>query len=408
MNSDTETKLTQSVGDPSASWRLRAYPLAVLLALAFATVLGAIMAADAAAPGEAIGGDFPAFYGAGQIAADGDWKTIYTLERQAEAQKGLHSDQEGQVARFFAYPPQVASLYQPLAALDYHWSYLVHTTLMALLLWGAVMAARPMLPWLRGRVILAMTAALLFWPMFRTVTGGSNTALTLFLIVAAWRLVYDDHQFVAGLAIAGLAYKPQFAIPLVGLFLLGRYWRLVAGALTGGVVFYLWGVLLQGWAWGPEWVEAASDFGVRDAEINGHSSISIIGFAENLFGVGMLPAVAIAWGLAGATVLFLSWQWWNGDRTELPNLMAMTMPGILLLSLHAMSHDGAVVVLTAAVAVGATERRDWTPWVAVIWALGASQMLIKTLGVSPGFPMLLIVLWWAWQISQREPAAVSR
>ena len=400
--------MTDSAGESSANWRLRAYPLAVLLALVFGTVLGAIMAGDAEAPGEAIGGDYPAFYGAGQIAADGDWDTIYALERQAAAQQDLYSDQAGQVARFFAYPPQVASLYQPLAAVDYHWSYLLHTALMAMFLWGALMVARPMIPWLQGRVTLAMAAAILFWPMFRTITGGSNTALTLFLIVAGWRLIYDDHEFAGGLVFAGLAYKPQFALPLIGLFLLGRYWRVVAGAFAGGIVFYLWGVVLQGWAWGPEWVEAASDFGVRDAELNGHSSISFIGFAENLFGAGASPFVAVAWALAGATVLFLSWHWWRGDRVDLPNLMAITMPGILLLSLHAMSHDGAIVVLTAAVAVGASARRDWAPWVIVIWALGASQMLIRTLGFSPGLPMLLIVLYWACQVSRREPAAAER
>ncbi|MCP4968445.1 MAG: DUF2029 domain-containing protein [bacterium] len=402
MKTEIETADVDSVRAASASWRLRVYPVAVLLALAFALTLAALMAADAEAPGEEIGGDYPAFYGAGHIAADGDWDALYTLDRQANAQRGLFSDQEGRVARFFAYPPQVASAYVPFAALDYHWSYLLHTALMALLLWGTLMIARPMIPWLRGHVALAMAAAILFWPMWRTITGGSNTALTLFLIVAAWRLIYDDHDFAGGLVIAGLAYKPQFALPLVGLFLLGRYWRVVAGGVVGSIVFYLWGAALQGWAWGPEWVEAASDFGVRDAELNGHSSISFIGFAENLFGVGASPPVVIAWALAGATVMFLSWFWWRGDRGDLPYLVAITMPGILLLSLHAMSHDGAIVVLTAAILVGASARRDWALWVIVIWVLGASQMLIRTLGFSPGLPMLLIVVAWAWQGSWRS------
>lgn len=401
-------KRSPTVAEPDATaagrqveWRLRVYPIAILVTLALALGFWVIAAANSDVPGATVGGDYPAFYGAGRIAAADDWDELYTLERQSQAQEDLYSDGRD-VARFFAYPPQVAAVYRPLASLDYHWSYLVHTALMVLLLWGAVLIGRPMIPWLQGRVTVALAGALLFWPMFRAVTGGSNTALTLFLIVAAWRLIHEDRLFVAGLAVAGLAYKPQFAVPLVGLFLLGRYWRVVGGAIVGSSIFYLWGVSLQGWGWGAEWLEVAADFGAIDAEINGHSSISFIGFAENLFGVGMSPGVAVAWVLAGATVLLLSWLWWRGARPDLPYLLAIAMPGVLLLSLHAMSHDGAVVVLTAAVGIAVWERRDWAPWVAVIWLLGASQLLIKQLGFSPGFPMLLIVLAWAWLMLQRR------
>jgi hypothetical protein len=100
--------------------------------------------------------------------------------------------------------------------------------------------------------------------------------------------------------------------------------------------------------------------------------------------------------------LLLSWLWWRGDRTHLAFLLAIAMPGILLLSLHAMSHDGALVALTAAVAVGSWDRRNWVPWVAAIWILGASQLMIRQLGFSPGFPMLLIIMYWAWLTMARQ------
>ncbi len=383
------------------AWRLQFYPLAIIFALALAVVLGAVATADSSAPAESLGGDYPAFYGAGEIASAGDWDDLYDLDRQAEAQAGLHPVSDGAVARFYAYPPQVAAVYQPFAGLDYHWSYLLHTMIMALLLWSAVLLVRPMIPRLRGHVALAVAAALLFWPMFRAVTGGSNTALTVFLIAAAWRLVHEDQQLGAGLVLAGLLYKPQFAVPMIGLFLLGRYWRVVIGATAGALVFYASGAVLQGWNWGFNWVEAAADFGRVDAELNGHSSISLIGMAENLFGVGMSAALAVAWLLAGATAVFLAWLWWRSERSDLSGLMAITMPGILLLSPHAMSHDGAVVVLSVAVVVGVWGWRDCVPWIAIIWALGATQMMIRQLGFSPGFFMLFVVLGGAWLLLRR-------
>ncbi|MDJ0954716.1 MAG: glycosyltransferase family 87 protein [Acidimicrobiia bacterium] len=373
--------------------RLRTYPAAILLALLIGVVAGAASAADR---GEAYGGDYPAFYGAGEIAARGDWDDLYDIDRQIAAQRVLSPSEDEATARYFAYPPQVAFLYQPLASLDYFPSYLAHTALMALCLWGSLMLARPMVVWLQGRVVLALAGAMVFWPMFRTVTGGSNTALTLLLIVAAWRLVHDDRQLLAGIVLAGLSYKPQFLVPLVGLFLLGRYWRVVGGAAVGAAGFYVWGVLLRGSGWLSEWLDVAAEFGRIDAELNGHSAISFIGFAENLFGVGMSAPVALAWMLAAATVLFLSWLWWRSAGSDLDPLLAVTMPGILLLSLHAMSHDGAVVVLTAGVGIGAWQRSRWLPWVAAIWLLGASQILIKRLGWSPGLLMLLVALAWGW------------
>lgn len=392
----------------SAAWRMRVYPLAIIAALTASVLIGAANAADSDAPGAAIGGDFPAFYGAGIIAAEGDLDELHVVARQVEAQAGLHPDEEGEVTRFFPYPAQFAMVYQPLAAFEYHWAYLIHTAVMGALLWGAIWLARPMLPWLYGKTPLALAAALLFWPMFRTVTGGSNTTLTLFLIVAGWRLIHDERPFAAGFVLAALLFKPQLAIPLLGLFLLGRYWKVVAGTAIGTFIYYLWGAVLVGWNWAFEWADMARDFGAKEAEINGHSSISFIGFAQNLFGVGFNPPVVLAWGCAVATALFLCRLWWRGSRADLRYLLAISIPGILLLAPHVMTHDGALVVLTAAVAVGAWPRPRWAPWLAVVWALGATQAMILRLGFSPGFVMLLIVLTWAWKVMQEQPESERR
>jgi len=384
------------------AWRVQAYPLAVIVTIAAVVLLAAVSAGNSSAPAENLGGDYPAFYGAGQIAAEGDWDDLYDLDRQIEAQAGLYPASEGAVARFFAYPPQVAAAYQPLSALDYHWSFVVHTLLMALLLWAAVLLVRPMIPWLTGRVALATAIALVFWPMFRAVTGGSNTAFTMFLIAAAWRLVHDDRQVAAGFVLAVLLFKPQLAVPIIGLFVLGRYWRVVIGAAVGAVAFYATGAVLQGWRWGVDWIDVAAGFGRLDAEVNGHSSISFIGMAENLFGVAASPPVVVAWVLAGVTAGFLGWLWWRGEHTDLDILLAITMPGILLLSPHTMSQDGAIVVLSAAIVVGAWDLRNWLPWVAVIWILGATQLWIRQLGFSPGFPMLLVVSGMAWLLLSKS------
>ena len=396
---------TRKSDNSSVAWRQRVYPIAIIATIVLSVVLGALRAADSAAPGDAIGGDYPAFYGAGLIAADGDLEQLHNPARQAEAQAGLHPAEEGEVSVFFPYPPQIAVVYQPLASMDYHWSYLAHTFLMGTALWAAIWLVQPMIPWIRGRVLLAATAAILFWPMFRTITGGSNTALTLLLLTAGWRLIHEDRQLLAGLVLAGLFFKPQFAIPFLGLLLLARYWGVIAGATIGGIAFYLWGVALLGWNWAVEWATMARDFGALEAEINGHSSISFIGFTQNIFGVGVKPIVVAAWACAIGLAFLLSWLWWKSDSDHLTALVAITIPGVLLLAPHVMTHDGSLIVLTSAILVASRPSTWWIKWVAAIWLLGASQLFIRQLGFSPGFPMLLIVLASAWALLAKPDQA---
>ena len=61
--------------------RLRFFAGGIVAAIAIALFVATIAAADSAAPADRIGGDYPAFYGAGRIAADGDWDNLYEFDR---------------------------------------------------------------------------------------------------------------------------------------------------------------------------------------------------------------------------------------------------------------------------------------------------------------------------------------
>ncbi len=375
------------------SFLAKRLPGAVLIAMALAVVVSVIAWETGDGTTEAPGGDYPAFYGAGRIVSDGDVIDLYSLDRQVAAQAGLFGDDDRGSAWYFAYPPQLAVAYGPLAALSYGWSYLVHTGIMAIALAGAIVLMRPMVPWLRGRGVLAMAAAMAFWPMFRAVTGGSNPALTGLLIVVVWRLVHDGRALVAGLVLSLLWYKPQIALPLLGLFVIVRHWRVVAGAVIGTVPFYALGVVLMGGDWVSAWYDIASSFNRLDAEINGHSAISWLGVFQNWLGVDSGVAVTVGWALAGLTALALAWIWHRGAPGTLDAKLALAIPGMLLLSPHAMSHEGAIVLITVAIVVQQASRARWM--LIAIWLLGLSQVFILDIGFSPGFPLLSVILIWA-------------
>ncbi len=64
------------------------------------------MGKDAATLTGRLGGDYPAFYGVARIVASGDWKDLYSPEKQSQSQKGLLPGVAGFLP--FAYPPFVA------------------------------------------------------------------------------------------------------------------------------------------------------------------------------------------------------------------------------------------------------------------------------------------------------------
>ena len=90
------------------------------------------------------GGDFPAFYGAARIVADGEIADLYDVEVQTEAQADLWGPDDPGVL-YFAYPPHVAAAYGPLASLSYPVAYALHTLMMSAFVLAALALAKPLL-----------------------------------------------------------------------------------------------------------------------------------------------------------------------------------------------------------------------------------------------------------------------
>lgn len=371
--------------------RLRLYSRAVLFAVLVAFVISVAGGSGNEAAAGRLGGDFPAFYAAGTIVAEGDWATLYDPARQLEAQAGLFEDDDDGFL-YFAYPPYVASLYRPLAGLDYRVAYTLHTVAMAAAVVGALAVLRPTISLLQRDFEVCVTATVLFYPLFRAATGGQNTALTVLLIAVCWRALHDDQDLAAGVAIGLLLYKPQFALPLMGLVLLGRRWQATASAVATGALLWAVGAAVMGGNWLAAWWSEASDFAALDADVNGHNAVSFLGFAEGLWGAGSAVALLTGGPLAVASGAALAWLWWRGIGT-LDARMAATIAGVVLLSPHAMFYDAGLFALVGLVVVDRLGPRAHVP-VAAVWALAWSQQLASAIGVAPLF--FLVVGAGAW------------
>lgn len=365
------------------SWRMRTYPIVVLVALLGAMVL-ATVTYDRDHPTSRLGGDYPAFYGAGAVVLDGDWDELYSGERQQIEQTGLIDDDGGFL--YFSYPPVVAGAYGVLAGLGYQWSFLVHTILMGLALYGAI---RLLWPWLE-RLGLTRSAllvvALAFYPVLRAIPGGQNTTLGLLLVAAAIRLDHDGHSFWAGAAAAMLLFKPQFGLVIVALMIVARRWRMLGGWSLGALAIYTTSAVLMGGEWIADWWEQASAFRDLNLEANGTNFVSLPGFLENVFGSDSGFAWVLGYGLAAALGAAVAYYWWKHPVDRALRRWSLAAAAVVIAAPQTLYYDTGLLLLGLVVFVSMAPPRAGVV-VGAMAALSWTQLASSALGWSPLGPI---------------------
>jgi len=326
-------------------WFQQRIPFAIITGMIVGFLIVLFTAEGATTVTGRLGGDYPAFYGAGRIIAEGDWGNLYNLERQAEEQESLLG--AGQLL-YFAYPPFVALPFGMLAKLDYRWSYLCYTVILFCAFLLSIHLLRSLSPFVNRHYWLVVSGALLFYPLAKAIGGSQNTSITLLLLIGAWWGVVHDRPYLSGLLLGLLLYKPHFALPMIGLYLIAGYGRVVIGAAVAALSLYGVGAWMLGPHWLFQWAEMVSLFAAEDITANGHQTVSWLGFISALFG-NTGGAVAAGIGCSILTVIYLMWKWWRLKSTDLDLKMALAATGIILISPHTMFYDAALILITIVV-----------------------------------------------------------
>jgi hypothetical protein len=389
--------------------RARRVAGAVLLAMAAAVLVSTLVGAGSSTVGGRLGGDYPAFYGAGRIVLAGDGTQLYDPARQSAEQQNLFGGDHGGYLSF-AYPPQVAALYAPLAALPYRASYLLATALSAAAVALALRLVRPMLAIVQSAYLPCLALALGFYPLWRGVTGGQNTALTLLLVAWTWRSIVARHDLAAGVALGLLLGKPQFAVALVLVVLVLRRGRTLAAVAATGLAS--WGVaaIIAGPRWVGPWIRYATDFGTSDATVNRANAVSVLGVTDALFGAGAVVGrvVAAPMLLAAAAALVVLARRARRDPDAFTPLFALASVVVVLLAPHAMFYDAGLVVVALLVLACVPDGRANATAV-LLWVAGLSQLAADSLGLSPlalVVPAAAIGVWW-WSTAGDRQATAS-
>jgi hypothetical protein len=274
--------------------------------------------------GTPLGADFAMFYVAGQVVLDGATDRLYD---QAEHQLRLQALFPGIDEQFclpYRYPPFVALLMAPLAALPYAVSFACFFALSCAAWWTALWILARDLQILRGPWRGPILVAIVGWPVaLETLIGGQASMFALLLLTAAIVLV-RRHQFVwAGVILALAAYKPN-VLAFITLALALRYPRVLLGAIPAWVALGMVSLIPNGWSGISDYLTLGMQLAVQtwDVETPFWKVHSLASWFELLPG-GQERVVSLAVGLASTVTVVWIWRRAIGDSMTGPVLATL-------------------------------------------------------------------------------------
>jgi hypothetical protein len=281
----------------------------------------------------------------------------------------------------FLYPPVVAEMFRPFAALPYAIAKIVFTMLAVAAWVGASVHATST----RGGRALVLAAGALFYPLYLHLERGQvDLFVLLFLLVAFDRRA---RTVVAGAALAAaMAFKPALVgvLPVVGL--LGRA-RVVGAAVIGVALVMLASVATAGTALTWEYVHEV----LPRAALYGEG-----GDASMLLPAERLAAHAddLEAGVARIQGRTYRQSAWDGPASaSLPRLLAPDGPTPLT------SRAPALILLGGLVGIAALARRRLTvATVALLsWSAALACVVASPAGWLMSFVWALPLVQWLWR-----------
>jgi alpha-1,2-mannosyltransferase len=190
------------------------------------------------------GTDFQHFYTLGTLAIERRGADLYNIDTQAALVVRRVPDAAG-IRYLPLYPPQISLLFAPFAYLSYPWALALWWLCSASIYATCCYAVWRSCPRLTNHGLTVIILAAGFPGFFNLIAWGQTSALalacfTIFLFVSRKR-----RDFIAGLVLGCLVFKPQLGLAAGILFVLVGAWKIVIGAILSalaqlsiGAVYY--------------------------------------------------------------------------------------------------------------------------------------------------------------------------
>jgi len=291
------------------------------------------------------GTDFLHFYTLGLIAREHRGPELYDMKVQAEL-AAAHVPQAAGIQYLPLYPPQTSILFAPLAHLSYEHALAVWWMMSAILYFLCCYWIWRTCPNLRSHAMTVAIVAAAFPAFFHLIAWGQTSALALTCFTGAYLSLRSKHEFLAGIALGCLAFKPQLALAAVVIFISAGCWKILLGAALSGLTQFLAGVLYYGsqgfrdWLWMLGNLRSALPF----LEPKIYQTHSLRTFWSMLVPI---PGIAfILYAVSAAVLLGITIFLWRRSSTPLSVRFSALLLATVLVAPHLTIYD--LVILAPA------------------------------------------------------------
>ena len=191
------------------------------------------------------GTDFLHLYTLGSLAVAHRGADLYDMSAQAALAAQRVPEAAG-IRYLPLYPPQVSLLFAPLAYLSYGWALVLWWGCSAALYAGCCYALWRACPNLRDHRSTVLLLAAAFPAFFHLIAWGQTSALALACFTLMFFLLRNRRDFLAGMAMGCLIFKPQLGLAAAIIFVSIGAWRIVLGAALSATVEFSAGILYYG------------------------------------------------------------------------------------------------------------------------------------------------------------------
>jgi hypothetical protein len=200
------------------------------------------------------GTDFLHFYTLGLIAREHRGPELYDMKVQAEL-AAAHVPQAAGIKYLPLYPPQTSILFAPFGHLSYAHALAVWWMFSALLYFLCCYWIWRTCPNLQVHGVTVAILAAAFPAFYHLILWGQTSALALACFTAMFFCLRSKREFLAGIALGCLAFKPQLGLAAAVVFLATGAWKMGIGAALSASAQFLAGILYYGtqafhdWLW---------------------------------------------------------------------------------------------------------------------------------------------------------------
>jgi hypothetical protein len=220
-----------------ASWlaekRLRAHALILALALWSVYLWNMYTPGLIDRAGNLKGTDFLHFYTVGSLALAHRGADLYNIKAQAQLAAQRVPAAAG-IRYLPLYPPQVSIFFASFARLTYPDALIFWLTLSLVIYCMCCYAVWRACPALGSHKLTVFTLALAFPAFWHLIAWGQTSALALACFTLTFFGLRARREFLAGLALGCLIFKPQLAVAAALVFVATLNWKVIGGAVLSG------------------------------------------------------------------------------------------------------------------------------------------------------------------------------